>query len=152
MGAIGSILTILGLFALMMPGLSKLHFSFSNWTGNLVAYDVFNTFVWVCGSFVVSFITIILLAKFVMPKFAGFKYIVNSDEQSSAKGYVAKKMLEELPILGTEAVVLSPLKPFGRITVDDIVYEAYSEIGFIDKGKKVIIIKIKKNHIIVREI
>jgi membrane-bound serine protease (ClpP class) len=151
MGITGAILSFIGLFTLMTPSISTINFSVVTWSGNLSAYDFFRTFIWLCSSFLLSFVIIIILAKLLVPRYYPFHRLVLHNDQSANKGYVMKKLPETLPPIGTVAVVTNQLKPFGKIIIDDEIFDATAETGFIEKGKRVIIIKIEKNSIIVRD-
>jgi len=64
-------------------------------------------------------------------------------------GYVASSFDQSL--IGKEGVVSTELKPAGHITVNEQLYHALSETGFIGKGNTVRIVGGKGSHLIVRE-
>ena len=52
--------------------------------------------------------------------------------------------------IGMKGRTISDLKPYGKISVGDQIFEVKSEEGFIDVGKEVEIIKIENNKISVK--
>ena len=52
--------------------------------------------------------------------------------------------------IGMRGKAISDIKPFGKIILDEKIYEVKSEEGFIEVGKNVEIIKIENNKILVK--
>ncbi|MDR7131721.1 membrane-bound ClpP family serine protease [Algoriphagus sp. 4150] len=52
--------------------------------------------------------------------------------------------------IGMSGITISDLKPVGKASFEDVVYEVKSENGFIPVGTDVIIIKIENNKILVK--
>lgn len=52
--------------------------------------------------------------------------------------------------IGMKGKAISDIKPFGKIILDEKIYEVKSEEGFIEVGKNVEIIKIENNKILVK--
>lgn len=52
--------------------------------------------------------------------------------------------------IGMPGVAISDIKPFGKASFDDHIFEVKSESGFIEVGKNVSIIKIENNKVIVK--
>ena len=52
--------------------------------------------------------------------------------------------------VGMKGISISDIKPFGKASFSDELYEVKSESGFIEVGKTVEIIKIENNKIIVK--
>jgi len=150
-GILGIIFFVTGLFLLMLPSFSAWSVSINTGVHNIFTYDLLYRLTWLLAAFIISFILIFLLAKYLMPNLHLFRKFILKEPQK-AKGYDHLKTHVQPTLLGTEAVVVAVLKPYGKIVIDGQVYDAYAEMGFIDKGKKVIIIKVEKNKLIVRQI
>ncbi|WP_192349245.1 NfeD family protein [Algoriphagus sp. Y33] len=52
--------------------------------------------------------------------------------------------------IGMQGITVSDLKPIGKASFEDVVYEVKSENGFVSVGTEVIIIKIENNKILVK--
>jgi len=40
-------------------------------------------------------------------------------------------------VLGKEGIAQTVLRPSGKVEIDDEIYDAYAESGYVDKGMKV---------------
>jgi membrane-bound serine protease (ClpP class) len=149
-GILGALLFIAGLFALMLPNWRDIEFSFER-PSTLAAMEFLHNLAWLCGALIIGFFLIVLLAKFVMPKFSFFQRIVLLGEQESKKGYISGIKIENLPAVGSEGKAYTPMNPSGKIEINGEVYDACTEGGFIDKGEKITIIHLSGNKLIVRK-
>lgn len=71
--------------------------------------------------------------------------------QKSSEGFVSVDIsLKEY--VGKKGIASTLLRPSGKITVDDDLFDATAETGFIDKGENVIIVKFENQQMIVRKI
>lgn len=71
--------------------------------------------------------------------------------QKSSEGFVSVDIsLKEY--VGKKGIASTLLRPSGKITVDDELFDATAETGFIDKGENVIIVKFENQQMIVRKI
>lgn len=150
-GILGSLLALIGLFALMLPSVGAVDFDFQTETFNAAGEVFMYRLAWLCGSLIMGFITISLLARFVMPKFTLFNRLVLVGEESSSNGYVAGADLSEYPDVGSHGEVLSTLRPAGKVLVEDEVYDAMSRGSFIEKGTPIIVVQVERNRVIVEE-
>lgn len=64
-----------------------------------------------------------------------FKFLALQAEQRSSAGYVGVDDLSF--VIGKEGKVVSILRPSGKVEIDGEVYDAMSEIGYINPGEKV---------------
>lgn len=150
-GIIGIILAVGALFVLLLPGIGQIDFDFDTQTLNAAGEFIFERVVWLAGAVVVGVITIALLAKYVMPRFALFSPLVLRGEQEAEKGYVAGLAKEHLPKVGSEGMVISPLRTAGRVEIEGEPYDAVSSGKFLQKGTKVRVIGIEGSKMIVEE-
>lgn len=64
-------------------------------------------------------------------------------------GYLNATDLQYL--VGKEGTAITALRPSGKCDVDGVSFEVRSEIGYIEKAKKVKIVKVQGNTLIVKE-
>ncbi|MDR3625152.1 MAG: NfeD family protein [Chlamydiales bacterium] len=149
-GILGIVLTIAGLFLMMLPQIGS--FEFSSVPGELtVTGELFlKRLGWLAGTLVVGVILIGLLARFVLPRVSRFSRLVHSGEQESSQGYVAGFNVLEGPRLGSIGIAFSPLRPSGKVMFDDKVFDAMSEGGFIEKGTRIELVRFDGSRMIVR--
>lgn len=148
-GIIGIVLTIGALIVILLPGIKDVKFNFDTQTLNAAGQFVFHRLVWLAGSVIIGVITIALLAKFLLPKFAPFSPLVLKGEQ---EGYFAGRAKEELPEIGAVGVVVSPLRTAGKVEINGELYDAVSSGKFLMKGVKIKVIGIEGSKMIVEEI
>jgi membrane-bound serine protease (ClpP class) len=98
----------------------------------------------------VSVLASILMVKVFGKKMKFFRKIILTDSTSTESGYISNENRPEL--IGKEGITLTPLRPAGTITVEDERIDVVSEGDFIQKDKRVKIIKTEGSRIVVREI
>lgn len=98
----------------------------------------------------ISILVSILMVKVFGRKVKLFRKIILTDSTSTDKGYVSNNNRTEL--LGLEGMTLTPLRPSGTVAIDDERIDVVSEGAFIEKNKKVRIVKVEGTRIVVREI
>ncbi|MFZ0565558.1 MAG: NfeD family protein [Chlamydiales bacterium] len=150
-GILGIILALGGLFALLLPGIREVNFDFDTKTLNAAGQYIVDRFVWLAGAVVVGAVAIALLARFIVPRLGVFSPLVLRGEQERAKGYVAGLAKEALPEVGTQGVVISPLRTAGKVEIQGEIYDAVSSGKFIEKGEKVKVIGVEGSKMIVEE-
>lgn len=69
----------------------------------------------------------------------GFNKLVLTSDQEAEKGYSVKR-LDLYNLIGKEAIVLNQLRPTGKVTIDDKIYEATSDAGLVEIGTRVRVI------------
>jgi len=146
-GILGIILTVIGLFALMVPNIQDITFNPDKVT--LTAISAFHKLAWLIASVLAASIVIFFLWKYLFPRFGFFHHIVLKGEQ---EGYVSGISKEMLPNVGDTGVASTPLKPAGKALLNEKVYDVSSERNFIDKGEKIKVVRIVGNRILVRKI
>ncbi len=146
-GIAGVVLFLIGLFGMMLPGLGSISFEFDTGTFNAAGDAFFHQLMWLSGSFLVSLILIGLLARYVMPSFAGFnRFVLSGGEQD---GYSAVE--ERLPKAGAAGVVAATLRPGGKVIIDDTIFDALSARGFMEKGTEIVVTGFDGGTLIVEE-
>lgn len=150
LGFIGVIFFLAGLFGMMIPGVSSIGFELDTKTFNAAGEVFFERLAWLCGTLVVAFLVIALLARYVTPKFAAFsRFVLKGGEQT---GYIAGDNPAALPQVGSKGAAASTLRPSGKVMINDEMYDAVSSGGFIDKGVPVVVVELDGSVIIVSAI
>lgn len=103
----------------------------------------------------IGVVAVILLISFIIllilfPRIPIWKKLGLKEILETEKGYTAYAKLEEL--IGKEGVVLTTLRPSGTIEIEGKRYDAISLGEFIEKGKKIKVIRIEGGKIIVEKI
>jgi membrane-bound serine protease (ClpP class) len=150
-GIAGIILCIAGLFTVMIPGIGSVDFDFTTDTFNAAGYYVIKRFAWLCSAFVFSIIGMIVMARYVTPRLYLLSKIVLLGEQNASEGFVAGALKEDMPDLGKKGVVASTLRPAGKILIEGEMFDAMSNGVFLEKGTKIIVVKVAGSKIIVEE-
>ena len=102
-------------------------------------------------SLMISIAITTILAIFIFKYFVNSKYykqIVPILSQSSDEGYSISKNYENM--VGKEALVISDLRPAGKINIDSKDFHAISQGDYIEKDSNVIIIGVDENQLIVK--
>jgi membrane-bound ClpP family serine protease len=149
LGFIGSLFFLAGLIGLMIPGLSSLNFEFDTKTFNAAGEYVLYRLAWFSGTFIVGAALIVLLSRYIVPRFSLFNRLVSIGEQEASKGYYAGENPAALPPIGSKGVVLATLRPAGKISIETQAYDAVSLGEFIEKGEPVVIVRIEGSKIVV---
>ncbi len=139
-GILGIFLFLGGLFALGQPEIRQVKFSFQLENWNLAAHSFINGLGWFCGSLLVSFVAVIGMSRWTLPR---YKSMDLKEEEP-----VVSPLIKIKP--GTLGIVFTPCRPAGQIEIDGHIYSAFSQWGFIDKGEKIIIDSIDLDRIIIR--
>ena len=150
LGIIGVVFFIVGLFAMLLPGLDSVSFEYDTKTLNAAGHYFFQRLAWLSGALILSFLIIAILARYVFPGFHAFnRFVLVGHEQNAANGFVAGMDPENLPQVGARGDVLATLRPAGKIMIQDHIYDAISTGDFIDAGESIIVIKLEGSVIFV---
>jgi membrane-bound serine protease (ClpP class) len=68
--------------------------------------------------------------------------------QNKDEGYVSVGK-EESTLVGRTGIAYTVLRPGGKVNIDGEIYDAKSEIGFIEKGEEVKVIKSESSQLYV---
>jgi membrane-bound serine protease (ClpP class) len=132
-GVAGILLVITGLTLAMVDNIV---FDF-NW--NIAFAEVIKKFFIVITSMFLSLILSLYLGKqlFTNKAFAGLALDRNLDTKEGFLGVES----EPKQLVGKTGVAESVLRPSGKVVIDDEIYDAVSEYGFIEKDEKVRVLK-----------
>lgn len=98
----------------------------------------------------ISVIVSILMVKVFGRKMKIFRKIVLTDATKTEEGYVSNENRTEL--LGLEGYTLTPLRPSGTVLIGDERIDVVSEGSFIQKDRRVRVVKTEGARIVVREV
>jgi membrane-bound serine protease (ClpP class) len=141
LGILGIVLFIVGLFSLLLPGISSISFDPQSWNA---AGDYFiNRLAWLSGSFILSTVIIAWLARYVLPRFSVFnRFVLVGSEQEASQGYFAGNAPQDLPAIGSQGEVLATLRPAGKIIIKNKIYDAISTGHFIEAGTAISVVRL----------
>ena len=133
----GGILGVLGIAAvigsLFMSGYDMVHMSMSIGIAFLIAV----------------ILAVILFRRIGMDK-GVFRHIVLRDSTATEDGYVSS--VNRLELVGLEGNSLTALRPSGLVELNDETIDVVSDGTFVDKGKKVKVIRVEGVRVVVREV
>jgi len=69
-----------------------------------------------------------------------FSKLALNTQQPLEEGFVGVEQIEE-SIIGKEGIAHTVLRPSGKVSVEDKIYDAKSEFGFINKGETIKVIR-----------
>jgi len=70
--------------------------------------------------------------------------------QQSNEGYVSSDA-HYTEMKGTEGIAFTMLRPAGKVEIEDQIFDAVAESGFIDRGEKIRVVKYENAQLIVRK-
>lgn len=97
-----------------------------------------------------AIILVIWAAKFLVSSAAAYP-IVDSMVQDKAQGYTTLRA-DFAELVGAEAVAFTDLRPVGHIHINGQQFDAEANEGYISKGQKVIVERLKGVHLIVKKL
>ena len=127
----GLFLSLLGEFPTLNPGLIRI------------------AIIQLAGSLLMTFLAILALLK-ILPKSTTFNKLVLKEEEYAEAGFTSSKTFKQFN--GMEGMALTVLRPAGTAVINDERIDVITEGNFIDKGKKIKVIRIEGSKIFVREI
>ena len=140
-GIFGLALTIGSLMLLMLNN-DVFDFTF------VVSKDILNA----SGSILIAVLGFGLLLFFGGIKFTEsqtFKKVMLEDTQDLDKGYISKKYSDKL--IGKSGKAMTVLRPSGKITISDKIYDATTSGEYIEKNSKIIVLNNKGSTLKVKE-
>jgi len=139
----GSLLVIASSFLLGLPDFGTPHFAFSMKDWNLAAFALYRAFGWFCVTFCLS---------------VGFSVLLQRCRGLFFRRFVLEEsapLVEnpfQAPAIGSLAETLTACRPFGKVQLGENIFEAYSEISFIDKGQRVKIVAVDNERVLIRSV
>lgn len=125
---------------------------FLSLTGGLPFFDlsiVGEAVIQLAIALVGAFIFILLSAKF-LPKSTLFNRLVLAEEERADKGFVSYPSEKEL--VNSEGIALTDLRPAGSAEINSRRYDVVADWQFIEKGKKVKVIRVEGIKVVVTEV
>lgn len=148
-GILGIALTIVGLLALLLPGIGELNF-FNLASLKLLGTAFVKRLAWLLGGLLLSIVLIILMARFYSHRFFRFSKLVLTGEQEREKGYVSGLKKEEIPSIGSYGESVTPLRPYGKVHIGENLYDAVCSEDYLEKNQPVEVVKIEGNKVVVK--
>ncbi len=136
-GALGIILMVAGLFLSLISSLPVFSFSY-------ISFAIIQ----LASSFVMTFIVIFVLSKF-LPKTSMFKKLVLNTNISSHSGYTSKPDVPSL--FGKTGKAFTDLRPSGTAIIKNKRVDVVTEGEYINRGAKIIVRKIEGSRVIVEK-
>jgi len=141
-GITGIILILLGLVLAFQPVVvPTTPFEYEFMTRNLAK---------VLASVVLALVGMCLLARY-LPEVPVFRRIVLATREKSDEGFVVESAQTMQNLVGKEGVALTKLRPAGRAEIDGQVVNVLTEGDFVPEGKKIVVLHVKGNSVVVRE-
>lgn len=96
---------------------------------------------------IASIIVIVIMLR-ILPKTKLYKKL---RLETTTVGYSATRAgLERL--MGKEGVTINPLHPVGTAIIEGKRVDVVSEVGMIEKGRRIIVVKVEGNKVVVKEV
>jgi membrane-bound ClpP family serine protease len=136
---------------MLLPELNSVSFEYDTKTVNAAGEYLLQRLAWLCGSLIFSCVIIVFLARYVLPSFSTFNpFVLVGHEQEASKGYVAAGDTSQFPPSGSIGQALTPLRPAGKATFNDNIFDAISTGEFIEAGQTVVVHHLEGNVIFVQ--
>jgi membrane-bound serine protease (ClpP class) len=142
-GILGLILTLMGVTAAMLEN-----------NGTNLDYvtlpEILSTVATVLVILATAILVVIWAAKMLVTSKAAYPF-VDLSTQDKNSGYTALNS-EMNALVGLEAIALTDLRPVGHIVIDGRQYDAEANEGYMMKGQRVIVERVKSVHLIVKKL
>ncbi|MEM8727404.1 MAG: NfeD family protein [Chlamydiota bacterium] len=150
-GIMGILLIIIGLFALMLPGIDYLDLSEPE-TFKLIGVALIGKLAWLCGGLIFAIIMIVLMARFFSHRFFRFSKLILKEGQREQGGDVSELLRESMPEIGELGETVTPLRPSGKVHIDENLFDAVCLTGYLETNRAVEVVKIEGNKVIVKPV
>lgn len=141
LGGFGILLAIFGLFTLLLPSLDGSKFSFSHEI--LFEEGVYRLTLFL-SSVILACLTCLLMSRLIFHRSIFMKRLILKDVH-----FIREP--EKKPAKGSIGTSYSAFRPFGKVEISGMLYEAESDGPFIESGKLVEVVSIKGRIVVVRE-
>ncbi len=101
-------------------------------------------------AFLVAIIASVILFKTIGMEKGLFRHIILKDSTKTELGYVSSQT--RLELIGLEGETITPLRPSGTALMDGERIDVISEGNFIEKDRKVKVVKVEGVRVVVREV
>lgn len=150
LAGIGVLFFLAGFFGMLLPSVGKIGFEWQTGTWNAAGEAFLQQLGWLCGGFLVAIAIMMLIGRYLAPRFYGWnRFVLRGGEQDATLGFTAAGN-SILPAVGSSGVVTSALRPSGRVVIDDKLYQAISEGDFIGEGTAVNVVRVEGMTLFVR--
>lgn len=142
-GIAGIILVMGGLVLSMVDNIG---FDFSYVNGDAIVQSFFIV--------IISFFLALILSFYVSRKLfttSKFKHLALQDIQQKEDGYTSADNTYKV-MIGQQGITHTMLRPSGKVEIEDEIYDATAISGYIDKGKKIEVIKYETAQLFVRKV
>ncbi|MCB1107909.1 MAG: serine protease [Chlamydiia bacterium] len=139
-GILGIILTIIGLFALMLPGIDRLNF-FEIETFRLVGDAFIKRLAWLFGGLAFAILMILLMAHFFSHRYFRFSKLPLKGRRELG-----------MPEIGDLGESVTPLCPSGKVYIGESFFDGCTQGEFLDKHTPVKVISIEGTKVVVKQI
>lgn len=148
-GILGIAFTMIGLLALLLPGIGELNF-LSLASLQLLGATFIKRLAWLLGGLLLSIVMIFLMTRFYSHRFFRFSKLVLKGEQEKEKGYVSGMKKEEMPSIGSYGKSVTPLRPYGKVHIGENLYDAVCSEDYLEKNQPIEVVKIEGNKVVVK--
>ncbi len=143
LGVLGLILFLLGMTAIVLPPMQGFSWDPTHWSISMSEWFYrLSLFLFV---FLLFFFLVLPLSSFLFRKTISFKKLVLKEPEGSIEE------IKEIPKIGSLGVSVSALRPFGKVEIGGIFYEAQTEGELISSYAQVEVVAYKGTFLIVRE-
>lgn len=147
-GISGLVLALVGLFAVMLPGLESVSYDVDTQTLNAAGEVFLERLGWLCGSLIVGTLSMFLLGRYVMPELGAFQRLV-LEEKSPSEPSLCESVA--FPEEGVKGETETPLRPAGKVRISGELYDGLSAGGFIPAQTKIVVVRTEGNRLFVEE-
>ncbi|WP_243386277.1 NfeD family protein [Bacillus kexueae] len=116
----------------------------------LASGNIFQMAISLIIAVIVAITVLILMTKVFGKRMKFFRKIILSDRTTTEKGYVSNETRVDL--IGKVGIAITTLRPSGTALFDDERLDVVTEGSYIEKGKRVKVMKTEGSKIIVREV
>ena len=136
---------ILMLFGLTVSMLGNKGFDFSH----IGMQEAVSSLAVVMISMVGALVMFLLTGK-AITQMPAFNKLVLKDSMTSRRGFVSTESAI-VAMTGKSGLTVNMLRPSGKVIIEDNIYTAQAISGFIEAGKKIIIVKVEMGNLFVKE-
>jgi len=137
---------LLALTGLVLSMVDNIIFEFEFHAAQAIA-TVLKSLMIVAVSMFLALVLSLYLSKKALSSNA-FSWIVLNSVQNKTEGYISVDSAYK-DLIGKTGTAFTILRPGGKVEIEDEIYDAKSEIGFIDRGEKVKIIDYRSGQVYV---
>lgn len=150
LGFFGVVLFVVGLFGMLLPQVGSIGYDVTTHSLNSAGEVFFERLALLSGTLVLGIFLILFLGRFLPSPLKTYTKLISSgNEQEASRGYIAGLDPKKLPQPGSIGVVISTLRPAGKVMINDVYYDALSEGNFIEKGKNIIVTRLDGSVLVV---